>query len=217
MDCVRGLGAAAEINIFDANGPPWCVVFALDHETEFDETGAIGSQDVDLAAIQSDIAVNAISEQGQDLHDVDFELGALLCRAPVVGLVGCADGEPWERRIPAGVSLPSRRGASASHSGYLAGDRYSGGSLERIFGITLPLSGRATALGSPYRERRPLERLVRRADFAARTKPFRASLTASDVGKAAAFSGLRTTTFEPAARRAAYFPRMKPAGKSERL
>jgi hypothetical protein len=68
-----------------------------------------------------------------------------------------------------------------------------------------------------YRERRPLERLVRRADFATRTNPSRASLTASEVGKAAAFSGLRTTTFEPAARRAAYFPRVKPAGKSERL
>ncbi len=70
---------------------------------------------------------------------------------------------------------------------------------------------------TPYRERRPLERLGRRADFATRTNPFRASLTATDVGKAAAFSGLRTTTFEPAARRAAYFPRVKPAGKSERL
>src|SRR6266540_2146585 len=70
---------------------------------------------------------------------------------------------------------------------------------------------------APYRERRPLERLVRRADFATRTNPFKASFTASDVGKAAAFAGLRTTTFEPAARRAAYFPRMKPPGKSERL
>jgi hypothetical protein len=73
------------------------------------------------------------------------------------------------------------------------------------------------AASTPYRDRRPLERLVRREDFATRTKPFRASLTASDVGKAAAFSGVRTTTFEPAARRAAYFPRMKPPGKSERL
>jgi hypothetical protein len=76
---------------------------------------------------------------------------------------------------------------------------------------------RCGLVSAPYRERRPLERLVRRADFATRTNPFRASFTASDVGKAAAFSGLRTTTFEPAARRAAYFPRMKPAGKSERL
>jgi hypothetical protein len=70
---------------------------------------------------------------------------------------------------------------------------------------------------APYRERRPLERLVRRADFATRTNPFKASLTASDVGNAAAFSRLRTTTFEPAARRAAYFPRTNPAGKSDRL
>src|SRR5262245_46262653 len=69
----------------------------------------------------------------------------------------------------------------------------------------------------PNRERRLLERLVRRADFATRTNPFKASLTASDVGNAAAFSGLRTTTFEPEASRATYFPRVKPAGKSERL
>lgn len=70
---------------------------------------------------------------------------------------------------------------------------------------------------APYLERRPLKRVVRRADFATRSSPPNASLTASDVGKAAAFSGLRTTTFEPAGRRAAYFPRVNPPGKSERL
>lgn len=68
-----------------------------------------------------------------------------------------------------------------------------------------------------YRERRPLKRLVRRADFATRSNPSKAWFTASEVGNTAAFSGLRTTTFDPAARRAAYFPRVKPAGKSERL
>ena len=78
--------------------------------------------------------------------------------------------------------------------------------------------GRHHAVGSArYLERRPLGRFVRRADLATRTSPSRASFTASAVGKAAAFLGLRTTTFDLAARRAAYFPRVKPAGKSERL
>lgn len=68
-----------------------------------------------------------------------------------------------------------------------------------------------------YAERRLLEDVVRRTDFATRSNLPSASFTASEVGNAAAFSGLNTTTFDPAARRATYFPRVNPAGKSERL
>lgn len=68
-----------------------------------------------------------------------------------------------------------------------------------------------------YAERCRLEEVVRRTDSATRSNPPSASFTASEVGNAAAFSGLNTTTFDPAARRAAYFPRVNPAGKSELL
>ena len=74
------------------------------------------------------------------------------------------------------------------------------------------------ALAEPsYAERCLLDALTRRTDLATRSKLPSASFTASEVGNAAAFSGLKTTTLDPAARRVAYFPRVNPPGKSERL
>ncbi len=60
-------------------------------------------------------------------------------------------------------------------------------------------------------------RFDKRADRAALSTVPKASLTAALVGKAAAISGSSRTIFVPAAKRAAYFPRTMPPGKSERL
>lgn len=59
--------------------------------------------------------------------------------------------------------------------------------------------------------------LAMRAFLAARRTAPRASFTASLVGNASAISGSRRTMFELSANRAAYLPRTKPFGKSERL
>ena len=53
--------------------------------------------------------------------------------------------------------------------------------------------------------------------FAILSNARNASLTAALLGKAAAISGSNTTTLDEAAARAAYFPRTRPPGKSERL